>query len=72
MFHARALLLLLAASACAEHPDPTTRAIAAAAHAGGICTGDAVTFTADRAVTQYDCADRALRGIAARVYDIPE
>jgi hypothetical protein len=73
MLHTRLLLgLLFAASGCAEQPDPTTSAIATAAHHGGVCTSDTVMLMADRIITQYECDDRALRGIGTLVYAAPE
>ncbi len=66
------LMLLLAISGCADHPDPTTQAIAAAHQRGGICDCDSVTSIAAGGVTQYDSADRALRDISALIYNAPE
>jgi hypothetical protein len=64
--------MIMLISGRAEHPDPTTRAISDASREGGICAGGAVMFNLGRAVIYYDCADRALRGISALVYNAPE
>lgn len=66
------LIFVLSISGCTDHPDPTTSAIDMADRTGGICSSDSVIFEADRAITHYDCEDRALRGISALVFNAPE
>jgi hypothetical protein len=70
----RLLLLLLAVSGCADRPDPTTRAIAAADQSGGICTNEMAPIldVSGGMLENWDCEDRAMRGIASLVFSDQE
>jgi hypothetical protein len=66
----RVFLALLWLAACADQPDPTTRAIAAADRNGSVCINETapVLNPNGRMVENFDCEDRALRGISALVF----
>jgi hypothetical protein len=68
------LTLLFAIAGCTDHPDPTTVAIDDAARTGGVCThqSEPIFDAAGDAEQTFDCADRALREIAALVFNDQE
>jgi len=70
----RLLLLLLSVTGCADRADPTTRAIAAADRSGGICTNEMAPILDLNGgmLDNWDCEDRAMRGIAGLVFSDQE
>jgi hypothetical protein len=66
----RVFLVLLCVAGCADRPDPTTRAIEAADRDGGVCMNETapVLKSDGRMVENFDCEDRAMRGISELVF----
>jgi hypothetical protein len=70
----RLLLLLFTVTGCADRPDPTTSAIAAADRSGGICNNQMAPIfdLSGGMLDNWDCEDRSTRGIAGLVFSDQE